>query len=158
MKLLKKIFRFTLVFISLFALISFANTKVFASTVVEEVEQDFSDLSTDEIVEIIIDEEIDYISFFSNINIGINKFKVNNDYYNELTNRNDASDIIEEMLNCNNLTANEEYKLGLLLDMINNNISIANVDADLLSVNSNEYIYIRQMDLLFNTYIIKKIL
>ena len=71
MKLLKKIFRFTLVFISLFALISFADTKVFASTVVEEVEQDFSDLSTDEIVEIIIDEEIDYISFFSNINIGI---------------------------------------------------------------------------------------
>lgn len=141
MKLLKKIFRFTLVFISLFALISFVNTQVFASTVVEEVEQDFSDLSTDEIVEIIIDEEIDYISFFSNINIGINKFKVNNDYYKELTNRNDAYDIIEEMLICNNLTANEEYKLGLLLDMINNNINIANVDAGLLSVNSNEYIY-----------------
>ena len=88
MKLLKKIFRITLVFISLFALVSFVNTKVFAISIVDEVEQDFSDLSTDKIVEIIIDEEIDYINFFSNINIGINKFKINNCYYNEFNDYN----------------------------------------------------------------------
>lgn len=41
MKLLKKIFRITLVFISLFALVSFVNTKVFASSIVDEVEQTF---------------------------------------------------------------------------------------------------------------------
>ena len=102
----------------MFALVSFVNTKVFASSIVHEVEQNFSDLSTDKIVEIIIDEEIDYINFFSNINIGINKFKINNRYYNELTNRNDADEIIEELLDSVNLTIDEKYKLEL-----SNNIS-----------------------------------
>ncbi len=141
MKLLKKIFRITLVFISLFALVSFVNTKVFAISIVDEVEQDFSDLSTDKIVEIIIDEEIDYINFFSNINIGINKFKINNCYYNELTNRNDADEIIEELLDSVNLTIDEKYKLELLLGMINNTINMTNVNESLLTVNLNDNIF-----------------
>lgn len=45
------------------------------------------------------------------------------------------------MLTRENLTDNEEYKLGLLIDMINNTISTANVSQNLLTVYSNENIY-----------------
>ena len=66
---------------------------------------------------------------------------VNNDYYIELTNRNDANYIIEEMLTRENLTDDEEYKLRLLIDMINNTISTDNVSQNLLTVYSNKNLY-----------------
>ena len=65
---MKNSLRVKFVLIFMFAFMSFANTKVFASSTLEEIEQDFCDLSTDEIVEIIIDEEIYYIGYYNKLN------------------------------------------------------------------------------------------
>ena len=98
-------------------------------------------MNTTELIESIINKEINYIDFFSDTNIGISKFKTNNDYYKELLNRSNALDIIYEMLL--NEKYDEEYKTRaeLLMNIINGSENIYLQDEELTMYSNDENIY-----------------
>ena len=77
-----------------------------------------SEIETADLVQIIIDKELLYINLFSDEIVGIEKFKINNDYYIELTNRNDNLYVINNMLVDEQLNENQENKLLLLRNLL----------------------------------------
>lgn len=100
-----------------------------------------SEVETADLVQIIIDKELLYINLFSDEIVGIEKFKINNDYYIELTNRNDNLYVINNMLVDEQLNENQENKLLLLRNLLDvDNDEQDNINLVMLERN-NDYIY-----------------
>ena len=75
---------------------------------------DLEELNTDDLIVLIVDNELDYIKLFSSVELGIEKFKVNNKYYGELSNREDANECLENMIARNIKTHEAMFLLNIL--------------------------------------------
>ncbi len=123
-----------LFFISGIFCVNSGNTAKVNAQSYEVNNEDFSILSTDDLINMIIQEELEYINLFSTLEMGIEKFKVNNKYYKELLMRDNVDNILEQRL----LLANSEIegnKLILLKKIIND--SGYTEDINLFALNSN---------------------
>ena len=78
---------------------------------------DLAKINTDDLIDLIVDKELNYIKLFSSTELGIEKFKVNNKYYIELSTRLDATECLENMID-RNMNNNE---ICLLLNMLEGN-------------------------------------
>ena len=108
-----------LIIVTFFMSISIMNVQ----TKVDDSNNKFADvglLSTGELVNYIVDHELNYIYYFSDPVIGINKFKANNDYYKELIARIDAIDYINFVLK-NQISNQKSDELSLLLNILEEN-------------------------------------
>lgn len=97
--------------------------------------------STQKLIERIIDIEFNYIYLFSTIEIGIEKFKINNEYYKVLEKKEDS------MLTLNNMilyaSYSDEYKnrIELLINMLQNETNLNLGGTNYISSTSSNNIY-----------------
>ena len=107
---------FIILFIVLLSL-CFVNVNAMENVDNNDKDKTIESLTTEELVESIICNELNYIFYFSDFTTGIEKFKANNECYNELLKRLDRFIVINELLDYDYV---ENKKLSLLLDILSN--------------------------------------
>lgn len=86
-------------------------------------------LETEELIEIIVDNELWYINLFSTQEMGIDKFKINNEYYKELITRENINENLELIIfeESNLDRKNDFIFLQQIINEATNNGNILNV-------------------------------
>lgn len=79
-------------------------------------------MSTDELIDKIIADELDNIDMYSTKYIGILSFEIDNNYYVEFSNRHDAIEKLNYKIDLANENDNLYDDLNLLYDILTNNI------------------------------------
>jgi len=126
---------FIILFIVLLSL-CFVNVNAMENVDNNDRDKTIESLTTEELVESIIYNELNYIFYFSDFTTGIEKFKANNECYSELLKRLDRFTVINEFLDYDYI---DSQKLSLLLDIISNTYLDSSYYAELLNDRSNIY-------------------
>ncbi len=98
MKIIKNGIKTILILLTIITVISFSiNEKVYVHSQESTPMDETKKLSTKSLINKIITDEIYYIYLFSDVKIGISKFKINNEYYLELSQKDDYNNVLNDM-------------------------------------------------------------
>lgn len=142
MKIIKNGIKTILILLTIIIVISFSiNEKVYVHSQESTPMDETKKLSTKSLINKIITDEIYYIYLFSDVKIGISKFKINNEYYLELSQKDDYNNVLNDMFEDENISIEKRQKLNLLRNMLNNIESNSELESNQALTKNSSRIY-----------------
>lgn len=142
MKIIKNGIKTILILLTIITVISFSiNEKVYVHSQESTPMDEAKKLNTKSLINKIITDEIYYIYLFSDVKIGISKFKINNEYYLELSQKDDYNNVLNDMLEDENISIEKRQKLNLLRNMLNNIESNSELESNQTLTKNSSRIY-----------------